>query len=825
MKDNFLDYLIDTIHGMAQSMFVFSSGILDGDSIGLNNNSGGSTFDLDLTNASKVLVASGDIIDISNITGSSITTAIWFENTPATTYYVGIRFQEIPYGVEANASTGDPEYPSWKQTYGEKNFPDSVTDNTTYIRLIINSITESGVDHSGRTVKVWLMDPVSLLEGTAYWEGSSSYSSPNNYVDIPYSGSNGPLGQDTSVDPPSTTATDYEVFMEGATWKKNTDLSADSTYAYLGSITGGTPPTFNVATQELLFTNSLDTSYDGPTDSGSGRIIHVDGGAVELETATSTGDTHGAQLRLTRHGATGNAEFHLEILASNAQEGTLLAILDPVQDPAGSNRTLEDSDAVTLHASIDGRMDFTRGDVDLEDPSLRLDQKMHVVLLEGTTNSDGLYSINTISDTYLVVSDMSAGTAPSTWDHSETGTATVLIPRFILGQNEPVASALTNHLDYWKGSLFVLCDGKRDVKPIRYIPNLLDAGTGDVVEFYDNFRDSGGWKPYPRIGTRLSINSDGTQTWKFGEYGPTIDSIPLERFVRTGVTFKTFVAGSGSADAHGVNIKPQDLSSESLRKPHARSLGLFNADGYEQHRLEACGRIAKPRTYFEDDFYYRTIPTHMYFHEGNGIMQPDSTFEGRAGGGMFLVCNSNDNDESSVTGPQTATARPQAGYVGIDYDRTVYFCARLFVPANTGIEYQYTNYFCGLRSRNGDAYIGLIYDATTSTESIWRFTTYFTGFAGPNTNAGISNLVGTREDDDNWIMFWFRFNLADGNWYFTANGNPENTLAINSPTDNNWRGVFYPYIYIKNYPGGPGNNLFLDYWAVWDDGVKSMDPE
>jgi hypothetical protein len=215
----------------------------------------------------------------------------------------------------------------------------------------------------------------------------------------------------------------------------------------------------------------------------------------------------------------------------------------------------------------------------------------------------------------------------------------------------------------------------------------------------------------------------------------------------------------------------------------------------------------------------------MYFHEGNGIMQPDSTFEGRAGGGMFLVCNSNDNDESSVTGPQTATARPQAGYVGIDYDRTVYFCARLFVPANTGIEYQYTNYFCGLRSRNGDAYIGLIYDATTSTESIWRFTTYFTGFAGPNTNAGISNLVGTREDDDNWIMFWFRFNLADGNWYFTANGNPENTLAINSPTDNNWRGVFYPYIYIKNYPGGPGNNLFLDYWAVWDDGVKSMDPE
>lgn len=833
IKDNFLDYLVDSIRSLAQSMFIFSSGILDGDAIGINNSGGGNTFTLDLTNASKVLVANGEVIDLSQITGVGITESIPFENTASATYYIGIKHQEVPFGIEANASTGDPEYPSWKQTYGEKDYPDSVSDNTTYIRLIINSITESGVDHSGRTVRVWLVDPVSLVEGTAYYEGTVVYDAPNNYVDIPYSGASGPLGQDTSVDPPSTTNTDYEVFIEGATWKKNTDLSADSNYAYLGEGTGGTPPTFDPTVQDLLFTNSLDTSYDGPTGSGSGRRIIVDSGAIELVSSYMINDAHGAQLRLTRHGASKNCEMHLEVIGSKDQEGSFLVTLDPVKDPADT--TLQDSDAVTLNA-IDGRMDFTRGGVNLQDASLRIDNRLHVVLLEGTTSNDGLYIIDSFTASYILVGTRFGGYAPdSSWEEGATGTATILVPRFIAGQRHPVGSSGTplDQLEYWRGCLLVATDGKQETLPVRHIPNVPSGSAADVVEYYDNFKDPGGFAPHSRIATKLVINDDGTQTWNFGDFGPVISGMNEERFVKAGVNFKTFVYGSGSADKHAVNVRPQDMTSAGQLKPQARSIGLFNTQGHEQYRWENCGRLAKPRAFFEDDINYRTVPTHIYsvfVSLGGDVAAMGGGSSYNRPGGMFRIYAGDDATvgcEVTLSGPSVVHAKPETGY-SVDYNKWIYMAGRVAIlehETSPGAELHKVAYKIGLRAPSTSTEIGLVYGTVSETLDEWRF--YSKQGASEEQSAGfMAPNVGSRYDDDAWVMFWFRFNLDSDLFYFSHNQSSEAQDNIADPTNADWRGPLMPFARVEQLGGtNVTKNLLLDYWCVWDEDIKSTNPD
>jgi hypothetical protein len=427
IKDHFLDFLVATIDEVSAAVYQGEAGILDSSPISISS-SANDTFTLGISVASRCLVQDGQIIDLAGLAAAFLTD-VPFENDNGQTYGVGIKFAEVPDGIETNPRTEDPEYPRLKQTYGELDHPDSVTDNTTYIRVVVNSITGagSGEDHSGRTCRVWLDDPVSQIESVAYWEGTVQFSTPNNYVDIPYTSPDGPLGQDTGVSPPSTTASDYWVFIEGPTWRDtaNKNLQTDSDYAFIGLIAGNgpaaTPVSFDISGQHRIFLITLQKAYDG-IGFGAGRDILVADGAVELNTdAGGAGDQEGTTLRV-------------DSLADAVGSGVLslgqMIMMKPT-DYAGAfiaARVLEHSTVVTAemaattdgadHVSVSAPLDFTTGNVVEGD----------LALLRGFSTDKGLFRIAAIAATQLTLGTLHTGAAPVF--HSEGGTLTILRPMF-----------------------------------------------------------------------------------------------------------------------------------------------------------------------------------------------------------------------------------------------------------------------------------------------------------------------------------------------------------------------------------------------------------
>lgn len=477
INTQFLQFLIDELDENIAAIFQSTSGVLDQDTIDLDS-SANDTFSLDLTNASRVITDAGHVIDLSLITGTGITDDIPFENANAVLYYVGIRFAEVEDGIELNPRTGDPEYPAFKQTYGELGTPNSLTDTfQSNLRVFINDITESGVDHSGRTVRVWLADPVSGVESIAYFEGTSAYSAPNNYVDIPYSGAAGPLGQDTSSNPPSTTPADYKIFIEGATWRRNTDLRTDSAYAFIGIVTGNgpaaTPTVFDTSDQVPIFINTLDRAYDGAGGSGSGRNIFVDSGSVRLRSGTSAGDEQHAQLYLDRLGNT--QQFQISLLIEGARLDSIpIAILEPLN----TGTTILEQEAVDLSGA--DLLTFTRGAVDLTDTSIFLNVDRHVVLIEDTSTADGLYGFDAFTTNTMDIVDLKTGAAPSSWP-AESGNARVFVVRAILAAAGNVPGHLTGLLADWYGTMLMSHDGSRVNAPLRLLGNG-DSGECQRVE-------------------------------------------------------------------------------------------------------------------------------------------------------------------------------------------------------------------------------------------------------------------------------------------------------------------------------------------------------
>ena len=448
-REEFLEYLEGAIDEVGSSFFAGASGTLDNEVIGLNNAHGGSTFDIDTTNAEKVL-AGNHTIDLTVITGAGITDTIPFENTGAATYYVGVFHAEVEIGIEINSATSDPEYTSLKQSFGTVDNPDSVTDGGSYIRLVINSITEAGVDHSGRSVRVWLVDPVSPSESIAFFTGTSVYSGGNNYVDIPYSGASGPLGQDTSSAPPSTNAIDYKVFIEGVSWKKNTDLRTVQDCAFLGLITGGTPPTFNTNDQPLLQIVSLDRAYDGIPGPGLGRKIYVDSGAVELVTTNAatpaTGDDRNAQLFLDRKGCTDWMQIHYGALTGDVS-GVPMALFAP-EESWGGLSSPESGTKVGAGGVINfsgTAFDQMRGD----------DLKRHYLawVANGTLAERGLYYIDAYTAASLTLKRMD-GSVP-TFTATEVCDVYIIFPRFLVANSNPIQGTSAEWLE---GILMVLRD-------------------------------------------------------------------------------------------------------------------------------------------------------------------------------------------------------------------------------------------------------------------------------------------------------------------------------------------------------------------------------
>jgi hypothetical protein len=172
----------------------------------------------------------GNVLDVTLATEDGA--AISFENEVAIDYHVALNSIERPQGIQINPRAGVPEYIETIEDIGEQADPDTVVDNGADITFRVNSVLESGVDHSGREVIVYMKIPAegATTEAVAIETATVAYSAPNNSITT-----TGLLGQ-SSV---SLAAGDYEVVLLGPTVRRNTDLSVVDGILYLGTVTGG----------------------------------------------------------------------------------------------------------------------------------------------------------------------------------------------------------------------------------------------------------------------------------------------------------------------------------------------------------------------------------------------------------------------------------------------------------------------------------------------------------------------------------------------------------------------------------------------------------
>jgi len=184
--------------------------------------------------------------DVSRILELAASNNVPFENANTVAYYVAVGYAYTPNEAEINPRTSLPEYKNIREEVGDVADPDSVVDDGDgTMTIVVDSVTEAGVSNAGRTVRVWLKDPISAVswyeDCTVVWTGS------NNVI---YT--TGALGQTTI----STTASDYSVWRKGVTVKRNTDLSTLPAYAYIGTVTGAgtgvTPTVFSTSGQKIL---------------------------------------------------------------------------------------------------------------------------------------------------------------------------------------------------------------------------------------------------------------------------------------------------------------------------------------------------------------------------------------------------------------------------------------------------------------------------------------------------------------------------------------------------------------------------------------------
>lgn len=185
-------------------------------------------------------------------------TAVPFENTTSIVYHMGLREVEIVNEVDVNPRTGAPEYRCSKETIGTLGTPDAVTDNGSNITLRVDSVTESGVSHAGRTVRVYLVTPQALSWAGAYEDLTVSWTGTNNEVTT-----SGLLGQTAGL--VSTIAADYVVVEIGPVLVRQStlDLRTATGVCFLAAITGngGGAPTIDHTDQRIL-TGSLSDLAD-----------------------------------------------------------------------------------------------------------------------------------------------------------------------------------------------------------------------------------------------------------------------------------------------------------------------------------------------------------------------------------------------------------------------------------------------------------------------------------------------------------------------------------------------------------------------------------
>lgn len=411
--DYFFDYLDALILNVTSKVWSSQRGVFGAASLV----SGGNDLFSVTTLPIEFLDGNGNIVTLDSSEG----TAVPFENESAIDYDVAIKHVEIPFGVFANSRTGNPFYDAFEDRVGDSADPGSVSEASGMLTINVNSVFESGVDHSGRKVTVWLKQPVSNVESVAIERDLVvSYSAPNNTVTTAAL-----LGQTPGM--ASTTASDYTVAAQGPTVRRNTNLQTTAPYAFIGTVTGGgagNPPSGFSTTGQIDVSDGINPDLQEAYENG--RTIVPNGvstaGEVNINT-TDAGSDYRAALAIDRRGSDGNEDGSAcAYFLQDPDSGVAIGVLTTLTDSTNL-QTSEPADK-----SGTNNLDFTRGGVDL---TTVVDPRHDLVLLTGYSSVNGLFLINQVVDANtLEVKQLGNGGDPASWP-VESGNAQILRARML----------------------------------------------------------------------------------------------------------------------------------------------------------------------------------------------------------------------------------------------------------------------------------------------------------------------------------------------------------------------------------------------------------
>lgn len=197
---------------------------------------------------------------------------VGFENALGVTYYVVLKYAELPSGAQQN-SKGFAEFTGTREFIGESGDPDGVTDNGNgTITFQINGLLE-GVKSVPRKAYVWLKVPQSSSSEhkqlcTISWNGAA------NTITTTHK-----LGQTTVT----TDASKYTVLVPGPSIRRYTNFEVEfgvPGYVNIGRVVGAgagnVPVIFSTQAQNVI-DNSL-SSLNAMLDAYSTRYISTGGG-------------------------------------------------------------------------------------------------------------------------------------------------------------------------------------------------------------------------------------------------------------------------------------------------------------------------------------------------------------------------------------------------------------------------------------------------------------------------------------------------------------------------------------------------------------------
>jgi len=173
-----------------------------------------------------------------------------FENITGETYHVALKGAYIPTGLSIGQGDGMPQWNTFEEIVGVSSTPASVVDNGNgTLTFVVDTVTEVGVSNAGRKVIVYRTTPTknAVTEAIAKEECTVTWDGSNNKITTV--GDLGLLSGETPV------WSDYTVVLVGPHIVRDTDLSADDSYAYIGTVDGNTgaqPSSFDTTLQNVM---------------------------------------------------------------------------------------------------------------------------------------------------------------------------------------------------------------------------------------------------------------------------------------------------------------------------------------------------------------------------------------------------------------------------------------------------------------------------------------------------------------------------------------------------------------------------------------------